>query len=208
MDRPLRDGKFTCHRSVIGGVRPTGVSLPKRPLILSEITKSVTRTLSQDLSTQVCKTKGVVAMRTFVVAMQLLIVVGMLSGCAEQPTPQTAGVLDGEWAVRSMKGEGIASSPEEVEGMKWEIAGDIVMATDPNGSTGRMRIALDDKTKSIDITAIEGGNRIGETDLGIYSLETDRLSICLAEPAPEPRRPTAFLANGDSWILELQKVKR
>ena len=147
-------------------------------------------------------------MRNFFVAKLLLIFLVMLSGCAEKPADQTARVLDGEWAVRSIKGKDVATTPEDVEGMKWQITGDMVLATQPDGATGKMKIRLDHEKKSIDITSIEGGcgNRVGETDLGIFSLENDRLRICVSEPIAGSSRPNAFAANQDSWIMELQRV--
>lgn len=146
-------------------------------------------------------------MRTCVVEFQLLLALAMLSGCAKQPPDRAASVLDGDWIVVAMKGDATATTPEEVAGMKWHVAGNVITATDPDGSTGKMRVKLDPETNSIDITALDG-NRKEETDQGIYSLDHERLTICLAEPASGSRRPVGFAANSESWILELQKVRR
>ena len=60
----------------------------------------------------------------------------------------------------------------------------------------------------IDIMALEG-NRQGETDLAIGSLEGDRLQVCLRNAdAAAKGRPTTFTTEGGCWIMRLERIRR
>src|SRR5688500_852265 len=100
----------------------------------------------------------------------------VVAGCNQQSNLEQAASLDGDWAVVARQGDGITATPEELQGMRWSVQGREIVGVDPGGSAGKMSFTLDHtKTPSeIDITAVDG-NRQGETDAGIYSLQEQRL---------------------------------
>lgn len=130
------------------------------------------------------------------------------SGCNQQACDiQATSKLDGDWAVVVMQGNGVTATPAELKGQRWLVKGREIIGIGPDGSSGRMSFALDQtKTpRQIDITAVDG-NRKGETDTGIYSLEGTRLRICLAEIGKS--RPGEFRSGPESWIMELERLHR
>jgi uncharacterized protein (TIGR03067 family) len=130
-------------------------------------------------------------------------------GCGEPATDQITP-LDGEWKVVAMESGHDKAIPAELDGMKWRISGSEIRASEP-GTSGMMSFKTSESPahKEIDITAVEGGNRIGETDVGIYSIAGDRLTICLRNgDAAERGRPTEFTAEDDCWLMSLERVSR
>lgn len=114
--------------------------------------------------------------------------------------------LEGQWTIREIRGDGVLSTAAELKGMRWEITGDIITATDSDGSSGNMQFKIDESEPWIDIISFGANNEITKTELGIYSLDGDVLKICLAEQVPGVGRPRAFAANAQSWIMELRRA--
>ncbi len=129
------------------------------------------------------------------------------AGCTQQPASNQGASLDGDWKVVAIRGDGIVATPTELEGMRWKVTHDEIVGSMPDGSSGKMSFMVDQSAtpNQIDITAIDG-NRKGETDVGIYSLEGQRLRICLAEVGKA--RPDQFQAGPASWVMELEKFRR
>lgn len=131
----------------------------------------------------------------------------ILSGCNQRPSFEGASELDGQWTVVAMHGDGVAAAPAQVDGMRWQVDGSEIVGIGPDGASGRMAFKLNPTTTppEIDLTAVNG-NRKGETDLGIYSLSENRLRICLAEVGHD--RPVEFGSGPESWIMELERIRR
>jgi uncharacterized protein (TIGR03067 family) len=142
---------------------------------------------------------------SYTVGVAALAAIGLV-GCNKKSN--VPAVLEGKWAVIAMEDEGGKhASPQEIGGMSWSVSGNLIIGTNPGGSTGKMSFKLDpDKfPKAIDVTAIDG-NRKGETDRGIYSLEDKRLRICFSTQKTD--RPTELMASRESWIIELERMDR
>ena len=102
--------------------------------------------------------------------------------------------LQGDWVVVEMGDKGYKATPQELQGMRWLIKGDIITATDPDGSTGKMRYKIDpnESPRHFDITSLQGKLK-GTTDPGIYELREGQLLICFREPDNSiGKRPKAF----------------
>jgi uncharacterized protein (TIGR03067 family) len=102
--------------------------------------------------------------------------------------------LQGDWVVVGMQDRGNKAEPEDLQGMRWIIKGDIITATNPDGSTGKMRYTIDPNASSrhFDITPLEGELK-GKTDPGIYELREGQLRICYRQPDNSTgERPKAF----------------
>lgn len=104
-------------------------------------------------------------------------------------------LLEGDWAIVSMRGNGVAATAKELQSMRWSIRGDTITAFQ-DGLSGRETFTLDHNhaPRRIDITAADG-NRKGETDHCIYRLEGSRLLIQMwglcCWPSP-PKAKTSF----------------
>jgi uncharacterized protein (TIGR03067 family) len=141
--------------------------------------------------------------------MLALLLFGLAFGCSEPATDQISP-LNGDWKVVAMQSGHDSAQPDELGGMKWCIKDAEIFASQP-GESGTMSFKTSESSthKEIDITAVEGGNRIGETDLGIYSIVGERLTICLRNSdAAERGRPTGFTADDDCWLMSLERVSR
>lgn len=119
--------------------------------------------------------------------------------------------LQGEWVVVGLEDEGQRASAEEVKGMKWVIRGTTITGTNPDGSTGSMRFALNPKSqpKEIDLTSLDG-NLKGVVHIGIYELQKGRLRICVGDRKPNATRkgrPKEFAAppNSGFGMILLEK---
>lgn len=62
----------------------------------------------------------------------------------------------------------------------------------------------DTKPKQFDVTALDG-NRKGETDLGIYELENNRLRVCFDDQGNRPR-DFSHAATKSGTLIVLEKV--
>jgi uncharacterized protein (TIGR03067 family) len=146
-------------------------------------------------------------MRRIYCAGLALVIILITSSCNQQRLSEQLTGLEGDWAVVAMRGENESATPTELKGMRWSVKGNEIMGFDPDGSSGKMAFKLDE-TKNphwIDISALDG-NRKGETDAGIYSVDGQQLHICLAEIGKS--RPGEFRAGPDSWIMELERSRR
>jgi uncharacterized protein (TIGR03067 family) len=128
-------------------------------------------------------------------------------GCNRPSGNQQTIALEGKWAVVAIESADQVASPELLKEMAWSINGNEIIGTGPYGASGKMSFKLDQETtpKAIDITALDG-NRKGETDLGIYSLQDGRLRVCIGEP--HGSRPKELRVSQQSWIIELEKITR
>ena len=83
--------------------------------------------------------------------------VSVFSGEKETPASVSRS-LQGDWVVVGMEDKGYKARPQELQGMRWVINGDIITATDPDGSTGKMRYKIDPNVSPghFDITSLQG----------------------------------------------------
>lgn len=104
--------------------------------------------------------------------------------------------IQGEWQFQT-----------EGQPSKWSVKAD-VMTSEIGGITYVSKMTLDDAAKpnkSIDFKLSEPAEYAGQTSLGIYKLENNTLTICVARPGI-PDRPTQFQAVEDvSLMLELKR---
>jgi uncharacterized protein (TIGR03067 family) len=103
----------------------------------------------------------------------------------------------GTWRATSSIYDGQEGSSEVVRSITRTVEDDHVVWKRDGKSFAGTRIELDPShdPKAIDVIP-DGGQNRGERVLGIYKLEQDRLTICMA--APGQPRPKAFKAENDS----------
>lgn len=133
--------------------------------------------------------------------MRLLLLLSFLTflpasvfGAEEVPSSSDSQALQGDWIVVGIEGGGYKATPQELRGMRWSIRSDIITATNPDGSSGKMRYKIDPTVspKQFDIASLQG-KLAGQTDPGIYELKGRRLRICYRDPGNEMGdRPKSF----------------
>jgi uncharacterized protein (TIGR03067 family) len=124
-------------------------------------------------------------------------------------------LLQGHWVMVGRELLGKKATPEELKQLKG------VMVIEGNKRTGwsdemGKKVNVQEATIKLDPTAnpkavdkaITKGIGKGETTLGIYKLEGDQLTICLALGSKE--RPTEFAgkSNGHAMVVVYKRVKK
>lgn len=107
----------------------------------------------------------------------------------------------GTWRASTSIYDGQEAPAEIVRSITRTVEKDHVVWKRDGKSFAGTRIELDPSRdpKAIDVIP-DGGKDRGERVLGIYKLEKDRLTICMA--APGQPRPTGFKAEkGSGWTL-------
>jgi uncharacterized protein (TIGR03067 family) len=134
-----------------------------------------------------------------------------LSAAAAQPADAVKDELErhqGTWSVTSSVYDGQPASEPVVRSIRRIVAGDHVVWERDGKSFAGTKIELDParEPKAIDVIP-DGGPDRGRRVLGIYKLQGDRLTICMA--APGRPRPTEFRAEkGSGWTLRTFRRER
>lgn len=138
-------------------------------------------------------------MKTGLLILSLLLAT---AGQAPQEAPKvTAAMLQGNWAVASFNGEPIPAEAEAFlvfSGDKYE------QWTGSNvDERGTIKLDTSKKPMAIDLIIVEGGDA-GKTQLGVFELSGDTLSVTLATPG-DLTRPAAI--NQGELQVVLKKAK-
>lgn len=107
----------------------------------------------------------------------------------------------GVWRTSTSIHDGQEASAELARSITRTVSGDHVVWKRDGKSFAGTRIELDASRhpKAIDVIP-DGGRNRGERVLGIYKLEGDRLTICMAGPGKP--RPSEFRSEkGSGWTL-------
>lgn len=149
-------------------------------------------------------------------AMALLAVwVGLLIGSAsvraQDPAAAQAELKaqQGVWQVLAFVRDGKPTDPETVASITRTVEGDRAVWFREGQSFAGTRLELDPTRKPHAIDVIpEGGRNQGERVLGIYRLEGETLTLCMADPGGP--RPTEFTAEPGSrrTLMTFRRVPR
>lgn len=111
--------------------------------------------------------------------------------------------------LKEMKGKWVGDSPEGME-TKWEIKDDVV-TVEIGELTFVSKIELDPTSKphaAVDFKLTKPQEYEGKAVLGIYKVEKDKLTFCVALP-DDPDRPTVFqTVDGKTFLYELRRPKK
>jgi uncharacterized protein (TIGR03067 family) len=113
--------------------------------------------------------------------------------------------LQGTWRMISGESGGLSLPGAMAKNFNRVWRGDEIVVTNGSSVVMRANITLDpsQRPKAIDYRVTEGASR-GRTELGIYSLDGDTFTSCLAKPGN--RRPTGFRTTfGDGRTLSVWK---
>ncbi len=119
--------------------------------------------------------------------------------------------LAGEWRFVAMVEKGHEASSDELREMKWHIRGNRIRAMQPD-YLGSMLFKLDESSvpMALDIVPIDENDRAkGETELGICTLQEERLQICLRNSEVVAQgRPKTFTDQDGCWMMVLERIRR
>jgi uncharacterized protein (TIGR03067 family) len=137
-------------------------------------------------------------------AASFLISISVLCGCQERTKPALTDldVIQGEWALVSGERHGEAFGPEAIKDVKLVFTENRLTTKKANGSTEAIfELHPQTQPKGIDL------NMDGSVGLGIYSLQSDSLSILHGEiEEPRPRDFDA-VKDGNLTLLVLRRIK-
>lgn len=142
-------------------------------------------------------------MRRTVFAAAAVVVLGAAQPPKDDPAKADLAKLQGEWAVKSIT---VAEMP-----LPGELPGKLVIAGDRFGGLGSdMTIRLDPTKTPKEIDLVRGAS--GQKWLGLYKLDGDTLTLCLAMvekgKAEAQKRPTDFDGKKVQMIVTVVRPKK
>lgn len=125
---------------------------------------------------------------------------------APKPKEEKADIkqFEGDWTFTSWEQNGGAMPQEFLDDAKWMVKGDKYTFLS-GGATEEGTIKLDGDKKTIDLDITAGTDK-GKQQVGLYKIDKDGITICLARPG-EKDRPTEFSGAGDKGHI-LITIKR
>lgn len=150
-------------------------------------------------------------MRTLLVGALGLVVTLPLAVAApnkEKEAKEEAKKFDGDWQITSWRQYGNDLSPEQAETGQFSIRGDkYTFEITGNAEEGTIKIDPTAKTPTFDLDITEGSDK-GKKQPGIYKMEGDTVTLCLAAPGGTDR-PTEFTSTEENrQILCVMKRKK
>lgn len=146
--------------------------------------------------------------RIRIVSIGLFVALSGLAGCAKSQNVSAEMIdglkpLEGKWNVVEFNQAGRKSEPDELQASWANIKGDTLRMVEVRGRGDSRPTYMDDFVIQIDPSKPPGemnfvyrdGPQAGQMRPGIYTLEGDRLKLCLAEVGAQ--RPTAFVGKDD-----------
>jgi uncharacterized protein (TIGR03067 family) len=114
--------------------------------------------------------------------------------------------FEGNWAFTGWQHAGEALPADARESAKWTIKGD-KYTFEFGGMTEEGTIKLDPAKKpaTIDLTITDGQDK-GKDQVGIYKIDGDTITVCLAAPGAKDR-PTEFKSTEENGFI-LATIKR
>src|SRR5439155_15768636 len=143
------------------------------------------------------------------VTVALLAFAGLASG--GDPAKKDLDAMQGKWSVQSIKeSDGKNPPDDELKNLEVIVKDDTmkIIYVPKKDTLDAFKLKLDPakKPKAVDFTHTEGPDK-GKTELGIYKIEGDTVTICVNDF--EKERPTEFKTKEGSKItvIVLKKMK-
>jgi uncharacterized protein (TIGR03067 family) len=133
---------------------------------------------------------------------------GAIALAAPAPQKKDEDLLQGQWQAISVEHNGKKAPAKEIAHWNLMVARDKMTARDGEMLLDESTFHLDPAAtpRSIDLMLTDGPDK-GKAVLGIYQVQADKLTICVAEPGKE--RPKQFHApeGRDLTLIVFQRPK-
>jgi uncharacterized protein (TIGR03067 family) len=140
-----------------------------------------------------------------------LLAVGLLApvGAGEKDRDKDSDALQGTWQVVSIELDGQKAPTEEVEkvGLAVKGAGYKQLVKDSVTEEGTIELDPSQKPRTIGLRITSGDDK-DKTQLGIYKIERDTLTLCLARPGSLDRPKGFSTKEGSGHVLIVLKRKK
>lgn len=143
----------------------------------------------------------------------LTIALGSIGTLVAAPTikdKDAAKKLEGKWTFTAFEQAGRASfAADALKELKWTVVGDKYTFDTGNASEeGTIKIDAAKKPATIDLSITSGVDE-GKSQPGIYKIDGDEITFCLARPGGT-ERPTEFTSTekNDFILVKFKKIKR
>jgi uncharacterized protein (TIGR03067 family) len=124
-------------------------------------------------------------------------------------TAQDKKKLQGTWTVAAHTTSGTATPAKKLTGWRLTVAGDKMTTRDGTDVLDESTFRLDaaGKPRAIDLRLTEGPDK-GKSVQGIYKLEGDTLTVCVAEPGRPRPRELASRAGSGHMLFVFKRAKK
>jgi uncharacterized protein (TIGR03067 family) len=145
-------------------------------------------------------------------AIALGLIVGLPAAFAaptkEKEEKDDAKKFAGDWTITAWRQYGNDLDQDQLDTAKWTVKDDkYTFEMSGNLEEGKLKIDSSKKTPTVDLDITEG-NCKGKGQPGIYKIDGDTITLCLAKPGGTDR-PTDFTSTEDNQqILIVMKRKK
>ena len=149
-------------------------------------------------------------MKPFPLVAASLVLAGSLGLSTAAPAPkddkEDTKKFEGDWTFTAWESAGQALPQAALDMAKWSVKGDkYTFEMGEQKEEGTIKLDPAKKPATIDF-AITSGNDKGKDQPGIYKVDGDTITICLARPGAK-ERPTDFKSTEDNGFI-LVTVKK
>jgi uncharacterized protein (TIGR03067 family) len=151
-------------------------------------------------------------MKPFLLITTSLVLAGSLGLSTAAPAPKDdkddLKKFEGDWTFTAWVSSGQTLPQEALDMAKWSVKGDkYTFEMGEQKEEGTIKLDAAKKPATIDF-AITAGNDKGKDQPGIYKVDGDTITICLARPGGKDR-PTDFKATEENGfiLVTIKKAK-
>jgi uncharacterized protein (TIGR03067 family) len=150
-------------------------------------------------------------LRSLNIALVLSLFGAMAAFGAPRPKADTEDLakLEGTWEFTSWDHYGRPLDAESRETASWSVKGDkYTFQIQGIAEEGTIKLDPSKKPAAIDLAITEGKDK-GKAQLGIYKIEKDTITFCLARPGMT-ERPTDFTSTAENEfiLVTIKRVKK
>ena len=116
--------------------------------------------------------------------------------------------FEGNWTIASWRQYGRDIDQEQLDTAKWEVKGDkYTFEMGGNQEEGKLKVDGSKKPATLDLD-ITSGNDKGKGQPGIYKIDGDTITVCMAAPGGKDRPKDFTSTEDDMQILVTMKRKK
>jgi uncharacterized protein (TIGR03067 family) len=139
----------------------------------------------------------------WVCSMMAVLVVTLWAPSGRADAKDTPKALQGKWKLVGGERNGKAIPEGEVPAgtVTFDKEGRVTASVTDYEMEGTVKFDLTKKPKTLEVTHTKGPDK-DKKQFGIYKLEKDKLTVCVASPGkPEEERPASFTTKDSEHVL-------